>query len=542
MRTIGLLLRQRARRDAVSLAVWLAGLAALAVAGYPGVRSSYGDEQERVALLGTVMANPVVLLFRGLPSGAGEAQMVAFLLLPWLLLLVALMCSFLAVRHTRGDEEDGRLELVSATAAGRTAPLVATALHGVGASIVAGAVVAVIFVASGAPPVGAALIAAGCTLAGTVFLGVGLVSAELMPTSRAANALAVWLVVGTFALAGTGNALGTPSADLTRMTSSALAWFSPFGWAENTRPFDTDDAWPLAASVLATLVLLGGAALLHARRDLGASFVPPRTGRAAARPGFATHLALTVRQSRAAGIGWIVAGLLVGIVSTSLAGVASRIGEGNPAVTSLLQALSGTSADLSRGLIVVFFVMPGIFAACAATQTVLRARQDETQGTDPHAMARRPRRRRGGMRGAHDRGGDRGGGGRSALWRHRCRPDPRRRRGRCRTDRAGVPVRRVGCRAGGGASPHGDRARVGARGDRRGHRAVRSSLRPEHGRRQRLAVRLGPRADRRRGRPARHRPSPRRRRRRSRRGARRHASSGARRLRPRISSPSVKKA
>jgi hypothetical protein len=80
-------------------------------------------------------------------------------------------------------------------------------------------------------------------------------------------------VVGTFVLAGAGNALGTPSADLTRMTSSALAWFSPFGWAENTRPFDTDDAWPLA-SVLATLVLLGGAALLHARRDLGASFVP----------------------------------------------------------------------------------------------------------------------------------------------------------------------------------------------------------------------------------------------------------------------------
>jgi ABC-2 type transport system permease protein len=160
---------------------------------------------------------------------------------------------------------------------------------------------------------------------------VGLVSAELMPTSRAANALAVWLVVGTFVLAGAGNALGTPSADLTRMTSSALAWFSPFGWAENTRPFDTDDAWPLA-SVLATLVLLGGAALLHARRDLGASFVPPRTGRAAARPGFATHLALTVRQSAA--IGWIVAGLLVGILSTSLAGVASRIGQGNPAVTS----------------------------------------------------------------------------------------------------------------------------------------------------------------------------------------------------------------
>ena len=121
--------RQRLRRDAVQLILWIGGTAALAASGFAGVVTSYGGEQERVALLATVMANPVILLFRGLPSGAGESQMVVFLLLPWLLLLAALMSSFLAVRHTRGDEDDGRLELLSATPAGRRMPLLATVLQ-----------------------------------------------------------------------------------------------------------------------------------------------------------------------------------------------------------------------------------------------------------------------------------------------------------------------------------------------------------------------------------------------------------------------------
>jgi ABC-2 type transport system permease protein len=127
------------------------------------------------------MTNPVVLLFRGLPSGASESQPVSFLLLPWLLLVVALMCSFLAVRHTRGDEEDGRLELVSATPAGRTAPLASTAVHGIGVAVLSGAVVALLFIGNGALA-GATLTGACCTLVGTVFLGVGLVAGALMPS------------------------------------------------------------------------------------------------------------------------------------------------------------------------------------------------------------------------------------------------------------------------------------------------------------------------------------------------------------------------
>ena len=46
--------------------------------------SSYGTQQDRQALLATAIANPVILLFRGLPSGADEGAFIAFLIFPFL--------------------------------------------------------------------------------------------------------------------------------------------------------------------------------------------------------------------------------------------------------------------------------------------------------------------------------------------------------------------------------------------------------------------------------------------------------------------------
>lgn len=384
--TLPPLLRQRLRRDGVQLALWIGGTAALAGAGFAGVQTSYGDAQERTALLATVMANPVILLFRGLPSGAGESQMVVFLLLPWLLILAAMMSTFLAVRHTRGDEEDGRLDLLSATPAGRWTPTVATLIHGALANVVLGALVTLAFIANGAATTGSVLVGASCTLVGVVFLGVGLVAAQLIPTSRGANSLSMWITLGTFALAGIGNALGTPSDDLTRMQSSWPTWFSPFGWAENTRAFDTDAGGPIAPLAGAALVLAAGAFALQSLRDLGGAFVPQRAGRDDARPALRSNLALVTRLALPSLVGWVIGGLLVGALATALGAVVSELGSTNAAVADMLATLSG-GADLQTGAVIVFFILLGILAACAGVQTVIRARQDETHGTAEIVLA-----------------------------------------------------------------------------------------------------------------------------------------------------------
>lgn len=108
-------------------------------------------------------------------------------MLPWLALLAALMSTFLAVRHTRGDEEAGRAELVWATPAGRRLPTIATIVHGILANVVLAALTTLALVATGLPAGGSLLTGAAAASCGIAFLGIGLLAAQFMRTSRGAN-------------------------------------------------------------------------------------------------------------------------------------------------------------------------------------------------------------------------------------------------------------------------------------------------------------------------------------------------------------------
>ncbi|HAN23332.1 MAG TPA: polyketide antibiotic transporter, partial [Microbacterium ginsengisoli] len=99
------LLRQRLRRDLWQFVIWIGGTSMLAAFTVSAVNGSYGTETDRVNLLATAAANPVIMLFRGLPSGADLGAFTGFLILPFLAMMAAFMSSFMAVRHTRADED-----------------------------------------------------------------------------------------------------------------------------------------------------------------------------------------------------------------------------------------------------------------------------------------------------------------------------------------------------------------------------------------------------------------------------------------------------
>ena len=380
------LLGQRARRDWLQVLLWGVGTALLAYASFIGVRDAYGTAQDRTSLLAAALANPVILMFRGLPSGADEGAFMIFLIFPWLAILAAFMSTFLAVRHTRGDEESGRAELVAATPAARTMPFAATALHGLLANALLAALVAGAFLAVGADTEGALLAGTATGAVGVAFLGVGLLAAQLMRTSRGANSLAVWTLMATFVIAGFGNAIGTPSDDLTRMESSWLTWLSPFGWGENTRAFDENLWWPALLCLGVGAVLAAVSAVLVAVRDLGGSFIAERLGRADASPVLSGPMALVWRLTRGAVLGWAVGGFLIGVLSTSLASLVEEVGASNPAVEQILRQISG-EGSIQQGTITTFFTMLGVLAACCAVQVVCRARQEEAHGTAEPLLA-----------------------------------------------------------------------------------------------------------------------------------------------------------
>lgn len=387
MSTFSVLLRQRIRRDWLQLTLWIAGTAGMAFAGYAGVTQSYSTLEDRQNILAAALANPMILMFRGLPSGTSEGAFLAFEILPWLALLATLMSTFLAVRHTRGDEEAGRSELVWATPAGRRMPTIVTIVHGILANLVLAALTALALLATGLPAAGSVLSGAAAGATGIAFLGIGLLAAQLMRTARGANSLTVWVLVAAFLIRGIGNAAGTPNDDLSGMKSAWFAWLSPFAWAEQTRPYDADLLGPVFLGLGLGLVLATASVALQSLRDIDASFVAERPGRVSARPALASPHALVWRLTSGAIVGWAVGGAVTGILATTLSGLVDQISGENPAVADILKKIGGATGGLDEVVITVFFTLLGILAACCAVQTVVRARQEEARGTVEAVLA-----------------------------------------------------------------------------------------------------------------------------------------------------------
>lgn len=130
------LLRLQARRDRIALTIWILTIAVLATASVSAALDLYPSDAQRADTFRLALATPAILVFRGAMNGPSEGSMVMFQSFAWLALTIALMNTFLAVRHGRADEERGRRELIGATPVSRLAPLAATLTLGVLANVV----------------------------------------------------------------------------------------------------------------------------------------------------------------------------------------------------------------------------------------------------------------------------------------------------------------------------------------------------------------------------------------------------------------------
>lgn len=215
----------------------------------------------------------------------------------------------LSTKYFRGEEEAGRSELLLA---GQTTARRATAdtLVGLGASLcLLFAVVAVLFVVIGKiPSVGlnpraAVFFSLSVVMGAVVFMAIGAVTSQLMPTrSRAAGlAAAVFGVFFLFrAMADVSNA-------------HWLLNVTPLGWIERLRPLTgSQPLWlvpifGLVAACVAAAIYLAG------RRDLGESIFADRDT-APARTGLLNStFGAALRLTKGSTIGWISAIALSGV-------------------------------------------------------------------------------------------------------------------------------------------------------------------------------------------------------------------------------------
>jgi ABC-2 type transport system permease protein len=165
--------------------------------------------------------------------------------------------------------------------------------------------------------------------------------------------------------------------DVVHAGGSALSWFSPIAWAQQTRPF-VDLRWtPLLLSVLLIGVLVAAAYRLNRSRDVGAGLLAARRGPAAASPLLTGPLPLLARLQRGTIIGWAVALVLLGATFGSLTDSVLSMVSKNPTLARIFAASGASIPDSFTAATTLEF---GLCAGAFAVASVLRLRSEETAG------------------------------------------------------------------------------------------------------------------------------------------------------------------
>ncbi|MGF9648002.1 polyketide antibiotic transporter [Pseudarthrobacter oxydans] len=381
MRAVLRLALLEARRDRGILTAWILGIAGLGYAAATAVTTQFAEENERAALISVAAASPAFLFLRGLPDGISSGAVTFFQGYSFTAVLAGLMSVFLVVRHTRGDEDQGRFELVGATRVTRVTSLYATLLFGTFANMVLALVAAAGFIRAGLPVPGSFLAGSAVGAVGLFFIAAAALVAQVMPSARSANGTAAALVGGAYLVRGIGDALGTADSSLLHVTAAWPSLFSPIGWGQRIRPFTETDTLPLLVIGAGTVVLAGAAVALRNGRDLAASYVAAdESGPERAGSGLASMLGLAWRLQRGSLAGWCFTAAALGAVAGGLGPVVGDALEGNPSVAELLSRIVPGDAGLTDLFTTAMLGIAGILAAAAGIEAVLRLRADEAEG------------------------------------------------------------------------------------------------------------------------------------------------------------------
>jgi ABC-2 type transport system permease protein len=279
------------------------------------------------------------------------------------------MAVSLVVGLTRGEEESGRAELTGSGAVDRRAPVATALLVAAVALLGVAVVVTAVLGTAGFAVADSAALAAGVALTGLVLAGVAAVTGQLAEHARTASGVALGVLAVAVVVRGVG--------DLLHTGGSALSWFSPIAWAQQTRPFVDLRWWPLLLPVALVGVLVRIAYALAGRRDLGAGVFLVRPGPAAASRWLSGTAALTARLQRGALAGWATGLVLLGATFGSLADEVAGMLAGNARLT---QAFATAGASLPDSFFAAVGRYLAIGVAAFGIGSVLRLRGEETAG------------------------------------------------------------------------------------------------------------------------------------------------------------------
>lgn len=377
------LLRLAARRDRILVPVSALGLAAFVGMSAQATFALFPDLGSAQESMAPTLANPALVAMYGPISSLGIDSIATFKSVLLGGVFLALLAYVVVRRHTRTEEEAGRLELLGAGVVGRRAALAAGVLLGTFAVLLTVVLTVVWSVGVGLDAAGSIALGVSWLVMGLSWVGVTAVAAQLTSSTRGT---AGWSL-GALAVAFLVRALGDTAAD--DSPARFLSWLSPLGWGVKVSAYGANRYWVVVLGLALYSVLIAVAFSLLDRRDLGSGVLPSRAGRD--RSTIGTAGALTRRLARGTLIGWGVAYVVLGLVLGSIAGSVETFVD-SPQVAEMLRAMGGDAGTITDIYFATELHFAAVGAAALAIALVTRMHTEETT-TRAEALLATPVRR-----------------------------------------------------------------------------------------------------------------------------------------------------
>jgi len=382
----GVLSRFLLRQDRFRIPIWLLSLSGITLLTAQAFTGLYATEENRQTIAQT-MVNPAMTAMVGKGYGLDNytfGAMLAHQMLLFTAVTVAIMSILLVARHTRAEEEDGRLELIRSLPAGRLASLNATLIVVIGVNILLALLTAAGLYALGIESIdleGSLLYGAALAASGIVFAAITAFFSQLSESSRGTIGLSFAALGAAYFIRAIGD-----------VSNETLSWFSPLGWVTGTEVYVNDYWWPILLTLGVSLILIMASLYINSIRDLDAGFLPSRLGKTRASTALQSPIGLALRMQRTGIIAWAIGVLLIGASYGSIFGDLDTFFEDMEIMKDLLSGLEGGS--LTEQFIAKLMSIIAMICTIPALMAVFKLKGEEKKGRTEHLLARAVSRNR----------------------------------------------------------------------------------------------------------------------------------------------------
>lgn len=375
----GRLSRLIVRRDRVRIPLWLTGIAFFTFMVPLAFTELYGSQEQR-DVMALTMENPAMIAMVG-PADLSHytlGVMTAHQMLLFTAVVVGLMSILLVTRHTRGDEENGRIEMIRSLPVGRLSNLNATLLVYTMTNIVLALIIGLgLYVLNiesmdleGSLLYGATLGATGIFFAGvTAFFG------QVSESSRGTIGFSIAILLIAYIVRGIGD-----------VSNATLSWISPLGWVTKTEIYGANNWWPVGLMMGVSIILFILANYFNAIRDLEAGLLPSRPGRRYASSFLQGPIGLGLKLQRTGMISWAIGMFVLGASYGSVLGDLDSFFEGNDMMQQMFTSKEGYSA--TEQFVGVIMMVMGLFATIPPVMAMNKLYAEEKKSRIDHLLGR----------------------------------------------------------------------------------------------------------------------------------------------------------